>query len=296
MWKLPWRRGAANDRLESALKAHVQALAGDIGERNVFHPHALQAAAAYIRGHWERLGMPVGLQAFEVDDLPVQNLETEVAGSSGEVFLLGAHYDSVMGSPGANDNGSGVAALLELSRIFKGKKLRRTVRFVAFVNEEPPFFCTEHMGSQVYASAARARGDRIYGMISLETVGYFSEEPNSQQYPPGLTTMFPDRGNFLAVVGDMNSQRLVGEIHQALLASRAIPTEALATFSNVPGVSWSDHASFWKEGYPAVMLTDTAPFRYPHYHTAEDLPSQVNYAGLTAVTRGVQAVVEAICG
>ena len=182
------------------LERHVRVLAEEIGERNVFRSGTLDAAAAYIAEEWRAQGYEVGRQTYEARGASCVNLEVARQGSHrpGEILLVGAHYDSVRGSPGADDNASGVAALLELSRAFAAESPARTVRFVAFVNEEPPFFLTGKQGSMVYARAARAGGDDIRLMVSLEMLGFYSDAPGSQRYPPLFRHFYPDRGNFLA--------------------------------------------------------------------------------------------------
>ncbi len=189
------------------LRTHVGTLAGEIGERNVFRPDALRAAADFIAAEWEAQGYRVAAQTYEVHGTACSNLEVTRRGTRtpNEIIVVGAHYDSVAGSPGADDNGSGVAALLEMSRWFSGEAPARTLRFVAFVNEEPPLFSTRWMGSDVYARAARARGDDIWLMMSLETIGYHRQEPGSQRYPPLFGLLRPDRGNFIAFVANFRT-------------------------------------------------------------------------------------------
>lgn len=196
-------------------------------------------------------------------------------------------HDSVAGSPGADDNGSGVAALLEMSRWFSAKAPARTLRFVAFVNEEPLLFSTQAMGSDVYARAARARGDGIWVMMSLETIGYHRQEPGSQRYPPLFGLFRPDRGNFIAFVANFTSRRRLRQVMKAFRAHSDFPAEALATLGLIPGVAWSDHLSFWRQGYRALMVTDTAFYRYPHYHLPEDTPDKLTYDALARVTVGL---------
>jgi Zn-dependent M28 family amino/carboxypeptidase len=211
-----------------------------------------------------------------------------------EIVVIGAHYDSVSGSPGANDNGSGVAALLELARLFAARDVGRSVRFVAFVNEEPPFFRTGDMGSEQYARAARLKGEDIRAMLALETIGYYDDAPGSQHYPPFFSLFFPDRGNFIGMVSNFGSRALLKRAVAAFRAASNFPLESVATFGWVPGVDWSDHASFWNEGYPAIMITDTALYRYPYYHSVQDTPDKVDYARLARVTEALAAVVEAL--
>ena len=271
-----------------AVRAHVVALAGEIGERNVFHPHALAAARSYIEQTWQGQGYAIRTQEYEVSSVACANLEvTRPGGNAKEVLLIGAHYDSVVGSPGANDNGSGVAALLELSRRFAALDPALTVRFVAFVNEEPPFFATSHQGSLVYAKAARDRGDKIRLMVSLETIGYYRDTPGSQHYPPPFGLFYPDRGNFLGFVADFRSRGAMLSLARRFREGSNFPLEHVATLRFLPGASWSDHRSFWRMGYRALMVTDTAPFRYPHYHAATDTPDKLSYPELGCVTDGL---------
>ena len=276
--------------LTERLQAHVLRLAGEIGERNVFRSQALQAAADYLRAQWASLGYPVVSQSYEARGVRSENLEVTLPGVSrpSEIILIGAHYDSVRGSPGANDNASGVAALLELSGALAQAKPARTLRFVAFVNEEPPFFDWGEMGSKVYAEGARARGDDIRLMISLEMLGYYSDEPHSQRYPPLFGFFYPDRANFISFVSNFGSRRQLKELVAAFRARSDFPAESLATFEFVPGVGWSDHRSFWREGYPAVMVTDTAFYRYSHYHSQTDTPEKLNYPAMARVVTGLQ--------
>lgn len=277
------------------LKTHVEHLAGEVGERNVFRPRALQAAAEYIDREWRRQGYQVRHQTYEARGVPSINLEITRRGNSRpeEFLLLGAHYDSVIGSPGANDNASGVAALLELSRLFTEAEPSRSVRFVAFVNEEPPFFYWGQMGSMVYAREARRRGDDIRLMISLETIGCYSQRPGSQRYPPLLSFFYPDRGNFIAFVSNLRSRRALRRLVEAFQSHSDFPAESAALPALIPGVSWSDHLSFWRQGYRAVMVTDTAFYRYPYYHTGRDTPEKLDYDAMARLTDGLfRAVLE----
>ncbi len=222
----------------------------------------------------------------------MRNIEVEVAGGSGagEVVIIGAHYDSVLGAVGANDNGSGVAAVLELARLFRDARPARTVRFVAFVNEEPPFYRSEQMGSRIYARRSRERRDNIVAMLSLETIGYYSNEPGSQRYPFPLRFFYPSTGNFLAFVANLGSRGLLHEALESFRRNAQFPSEGVAAPAFIPGVDWSDHWSFWQESYPALMVTDTAPYRYPHYHTLQDTPDKVDYERLARVVSGLHGM------
>ncbi|MCX7885902.1 MAG: M28 family peptidase, partial [Verrucomicrobiae bacterium] len=265
-----------------ALRQHVETLAGEIGERSVFRPGSLARAADYIEQVWRAQGYAVNRQDCGNG---CQNLEAVSPGNS-EIIIVGAHYDSVAGSPGANDNASAVAAMLELSRACAGQPTKRTVRFVAFANEEPPFFKTPLQGSRSYARACRQRRDDIRVMISLETIGYYDDRPGSQRYPFPFGLFYPNRGNFLAFISNFKSRGLMHEAVRVFRAHCDFPVECCATFAAVPGVDWSDHGSFWQEGYRAFMVTDTAPYRYPHYHMPSDTPDKVCYEALARVTAG----------
>jgi Zn-dependent M28 family amino/carboxypeptidase len=280
--------------MQEALKKHIHVLAGEIGERNVYRPGTLSRAADYIHDCWQHQGYEVVQQSYPVRDMMCANLEVTQIGERhpDHILLLGAHYDTVLGSPGANDNGTGVAALLELSRLFKDVSPGCTVRFVAFVNEESPFFYTMQQGSRVYARAARSRGDHIRLMISLETIGYYRTEHGSQRYPPLFRLIYPDTANFVALVANLRTRKLMHQLARAFRNTCDFPLQHVATLAAVPGISWSDHASFWKEGYPALMITDTAFYRYPWYHSPEDTPDKVNYTALARVTEGLSKAVE----
>jgi Predicted aminopeptidases len=275
--------------LTHRLQMHVERLAGDIGERNVFAPEALQRAAVYIEDEWGTMGYDVERLEYDVSGIRCANLVTTRKGSarSSEILLLGAHYDSVIGSPGANDNASGVAALLEIARMFQAVEPMLTVRFVAFVNEEPPFFWTHKQGSMVYAEAARRRGDDIRLMASLETIGCYSDQPGSQSYPPLFRLFYPNRGNFIGIVSDFGSRPAMQRLAEAFRAQSDFPLQTVSTFRFIPGVSWSDHRSFWRHGYPAVMVTDTAFYRYRHYHAPTDTADKLAFPELAQVTLGL---------
>lgn len=285
-------------QIRDALSGHVATLAGGIGERNLWHPEALAAAAYYIERSFVELGYRPTAEPFRSRGQTVRNIVAEKRGGSDpeEIVLVGAHYDSVRGSPGANDNGSGVAALLVLARLLAERALPRTVRFVAFVNEEPPFSYSAEMGSVVHARAARARGDRIAAMLSLETIGYYSDEPRSQRYPFPLGWFYPDTANFIGFVGNLRSRQLVRGALAAFRRHSPFPAEGAAVPAHIAGVAWSDHWSFWQAGYRAIMVTDTAFYRYAHYHSAGDTPEKVDYARTARVVAGLAHVISDLSG
>jgi hypothetical protein len=275
------------------LREDVQKLAFEIGERHVQKPEALAAAATHLEASFLKTGYSVRRQTYQVDGVTCTNLEVELRGSHrpGEIIIVGAHYDSVIGCPGANDNATGAAAVLALSRLFHGKKFSRTLRFVLFANEEPPYFQTPYMGSLVYARQCRERGEKITGMISLETLGYYSSAPGSQKYPGALRLLYPDQGNFVAFVSNRESREFLHKVVRSFRQHARIPSEGIALSEKVPGIGWSDHWSFWKQGYPALMVTDTAPYRYPHYHEPTDTPDKIDYEALTRVVVAMEPVI-----
>ncbi len=295
----PWSPLSENEaRLMSELERDIRTLAEDIGDRNVFAHENYLAAADFIEESLREAGYEVARQAFETEGRRVYNLEAQRRGSADpeRILVLGAHYDSVAGTPAANDNATGVAALLATARDLAEAEPELTVRFVAFANEEPPFFQTEKMGSLVYAREARQRGDDIAGMISLETIGYYSDEPGSQRYPPPFQWIYPDRGNFLAFVANVRSGGLVREGIRAFREHAKFPSEGASVPGFIDGVGWSDHWAFWQEGYPAFMVTDTALFRYPYYHTPRDTPDKLDFPRMTRAVDGLIAMTRELAG
>ena len=250
--------------LSLRLRLHVAALAAS--ERNT----DLETPARYI----EHALNDFSTQQFRSGGRLVRNIET----GSGDV-VVGAHYDTVPGSPGADDNASGVAVLLELARLVPSG-----VRFVAFANEEAPYFLGPEMGSFVYA---RERAAKVRAMFSLEMLGYYSDAPGSQNYPAPLGMFYPDRGDFVAFVGDLGARALLRKALGIFREKASFPSEGLAAPSFIPGVAWSDHWSFRKHGCPAIMITDTAFYRYPHYHRASDTPDKLDYERMARVTLGL---------
>ncbi len=264
----------------------------------MWRPGTLRAAADYIRGEFAELCYEVAIQTYQAAGQSCDNIEVTVPGSSrsGEIIIAGAHYDTVPGSPGADDNASGVAGVIEIARLLRGAHPARTLKLVAFVNEEAPFFFFGKMASKIYAEAARQRGDDIRVMLSLEMLGCYSDEPGSQAYPPFLRWFYPDRGNFIAFVSNIKSRHALRETTAAFRKHSDFPAEQLASPSIVPGVAWSDHLSFWRAGYPAVMVTDTAYNRYPHYHRESDTPDKIHYAEMTRVVQGLAKTIAALAG
>jgi Zn-dependent M28 family amino/carboxypeptidase len=279
--------------LRDRLKNDVETLASDIGERNIWQYDNLTAAADFIEKSLTEAGYEPTRQNFTAEGKTCSNLEVEIKGSShpDRIIIIGAHYDTVYGSPGANDNASAVAANLALARYFAGIETAKTLRFVFFANEEPPFFQTHRMGSSVYASSCRQKNENVIAMLSLETIGYYTDQPKTQNYPPPFSLFYPSTGNFLAFVSNLSSRRLLHKVIASFRKNCKFPSQGGAIPSFVPGINWSDHYSFWQQNYPALMLTDTAPFRYPHYHEASDTVDKICFDHLAIVTSGIQSVV-----
>ena len=278
----------AEKQLSHSLRSHVEALASDIGDRHLYKPGKLSESVSYIKATLSQWYGKVESQQFEFEGQLFENVIAECPGAKkpDEIIVLGAHYDSVQDCPGANDNGSGVAAVLELARLFHEHKPERTIRFVFFPNEEF-FFNTEGMGSYQYADLCKHRGDKIKAMLSLETIGYYNESKGSQKYPPGLGFFYPKQGDFIAFVGTSGSRSAIKRMVKAFRKSAQFPSEALSAPAFIPGVDWSDHQAFARLGYPAFMVTDTAPYRYPYYHTPEDTVDKIDFDRTARVVYGL---------
>jgi len=275
-------------------ETHVSILCRNPAGRNYIEKQGLDSARKYIAEQFKSSGYQVEFQEYQLSGDVVANIEVTHTGTThpDEIIIVGAHYDAVPGAPGANDNGSGVAAILELADRFKDKNFPRTVRFVAFVNEEPPNFMTGNMGSYVYAKNAAKEKDNIIAMFSLETIGYFRDETGSQHYPPFFSLFYPNKGNFITFVGNLRSRGLVTKSIRSFRAHSTFPSEGIAAPAFIPGINWSDHWSFWKQGYPAIMITDTAPYRYPYYHSAGDTPDKIDYEKMVYVVEGIEKMLE----
>lgn len=272
------------------LKGIVKILAEDIGERNVVFFKNFHHAADFIETSFKDLGFKPKRQPFNALGLTCYNIEIEILGKKNkdEILIIGAHYDSALNSPGANDNATGVAALLHLARMFAKKEPSQTVRFVAFANEEAPFFRTPQMGSAVYAKRCKDHKENIIGMLCLETIGYFSDEEGSQRYPFPIGFLYPSIGNFIGFVSNISSRSLLKKAIALFRKHSHYPSQAGAFPGFVPGIGWSDQWAFWQQGYQAIMITDTAPFRYPYYHTVQDTVDKIHYEHLTRVVMGLE--------
>lgn len=290
--------GPEGEVLAERLRADVTLLVGQDAERSQRTKGSLERSATLLEAALRAEGLVVQRLPYVSDGVTVVNVEATLDGGARarEIVVIGAHYDTAAGAPGADDNASGVAALLAIARTLGLAKHRpaRTVRFVAFVNEEPPYFWNAEMGSLVYAKACKARGDDVVAMLSLETLGYYRDAPGSQKYPPVVSWFYPDRGDFVAFVGNMGSRGLVRDAVRTFRGAVAFPSEGAALPGFVTGVGWSDQWAFWEVGYAGVMVTDTAPFRNPNYHQPGDRVETLDYGRLARVTEGLVAVVKGL--
>lgn len=289
---------AKERELRDSLRNDLGHLAGAIGERNVGKHAKLVEAEQWIEKSLAQAGYTTSRQTVSVKGRDCHNIWVELKGSDHpeQIVVVGAHYDTVPNCPGANDNGSGVVAMLALARAMADAKPARTVQFVAFVNEEAPYFQTDEMGSLVYARELKKQKAKVVAMLSLETIGYFTDSADSQHYPPPMGQYYPSVGNFIGFVSNPGSAELLQKCVGAFRTHARFPSEGGAVPEGLPGVSWSDHSSFWQMGWPAIMVTDTAPFRYPHYHQPSDTPDKVDFDRLTRVVLGLEAVVRELVG
>lgn len=269
---------------------------GRVGNRSTYYPKRFAQAAAWIHDQLKSFGYETINEIPVQRGAPVPNMEVVVPGRSGsarasEIVVVGAHYDAFQGTPGADDNASGVAAVLWLARELRQSQPSCTLKFVLFVNEEPPAFWTPDMGSWVYARQCRARNDDIVAMISVESIGYYKDAKGSQKYPPPMNLMYPDTGDFIAFVSNFGSRALNRRAISIFREQVQFPSEGASPPGWIPGVGWSDHWAFWQEGYPGIMVTDTATFRNPNYHTPFDTPDTLDYDRMSRVVEGLEVIV-----
>lgn len=272
------------------LYTHVEHLSVTIGSRSIYEYDKIEDTKRYIVSCLKTFGYIPTLQNYDYEGKTFSNIIVSIPGVKypDETVIIGAHYDTVYGTPGADDNASAVAVLLEVCRALKSISPGRTLKLIFFFLEEPPVFRTEHMGSYVYAKEAKARNENIKAMICLEMVGYYSDKKDGQTFPiPLMSMMFSTTPNFIAVVGNLKSRNLVDKVKNSLLKGSPIPVETLTSVSFVPGVDLSDHRSFWKMGYPAVMITDTAFYRNPNYHTENDIIDTLDFNTMADLLKGL---------
>ena len=294
---------AAERDMCTRLQKHVEMLSEVIGIRNTDRPGGLESAARYIEDHLTSHGYTPRAQRFKAGGVEVRNIDIEIPGTHrrkrDEILLFGAHYDSV-DCPAANDNGSGVASILEAARALQGQHFKRTVRLVFFVNEEPPWYKGPNMGSVRYARRCRENNEKIVGLVNMETIGCYYDDIGSQMYPdPRLQKikwLLPKCGNFIVFTGDFASWKLIRRTYARFKRHAKFPAMWLPSPRSIMGPDMSDQWSFWQEGYPAIMVTDTAFLRYPYYHDSRDLPRHMNFECMTRVVHGVIEAVQDMAG
>jgi Zn-dependent M28 family amino/carboxypeptidase len=277
---------------EKRLEAHVRALAGEFVPRDWRHRANLAHAAEYVFNEWKSYGLSPRYQAFRAGGQEYKNVIVELGPASPARVVVGAHYDAFGEYPAADDNASGVAGMLELTRILAKSALPGRVELVAYCLEEPPHFTTAEMGSAVHAASLKQAGVQLKGMLSLEMIGYFSDEKNSQSFPlTALKLLYPNEGNFIALAADMEHVAFTNRIKKAMRAATPLGVHSINAPRSVPGIDFSDHRNYWNEGYPALMVTDTAFYRNEAYHTANDTPERLDYLRMGQVVAGVARAV-----
>lgn len=274
------------------LEAHVKKLSVDFYPRSFDHVAKLARTAAYIEEQFKEAGAQVSIQDVVVDETRYKNVVARFGPERGRLLVIGAHYDSHGGTPGADDNASGIAGLLELAHLLGKSAPGRPVELVAYTLEEPPHFRSPHMGSVWHARALKAEGRDVELMLSLEMIGYFSDSPGSQAYPlAAMKLAYPDRGNFIALVGQFGDFGLSRSVKAAMSGASDLPVYSLNAPAFVQGVDFSDHRSYWAQGFPALMVTDTAFMRNQNYHRPGDTFDKLDYKRMAMVVQSVYAVV-----
>lgn len=272
----------------AALQAHVQKLSVDYYPRNFGNRKNLNLAADYIEAQLRQTGAEVSLQAYVAEGQIYKNIVARFGPEKGALMVIGAHYDSFEDTPGADDNASGAAGLLELARLFAKNPPQRPIELVAYTLEEPPFFRTADMGSARHALSLRKQGRAVDLMISLEMIGYFSDRPGTQDYPlPGLGLFYPERGNFIALVGNFSDFGKMRRMKALMQGAAQLPVLSINAPPMLPGIDFSDHLNYWAEGYSAIMVTDTAFDRNRQYHERGDTWDKLDYARMARVVQGI---------
>lgn len=274
------------------LEAHVRKLAVDLSPRDITHLENLDRAAAYIAGELTQAGGSVTEQGYRVENRSFRNVIARFGPDTPERIVVGAHYDACGPLPGADDNASGVAGLIELARLLGAQPPSLRIDLVAFSTEEPPYYGTTGMGSSVHAQSLRKENVSVRAMLSLEMIGYFSDARGSQQFPGGLLSLFyPSTGNFIGVVGRVSDGLLARRVKSAMSGAAPLPVYSISAPSVIPGIDFSDQLNYWHAGYNGVMITDTAFYRNLNYHTAQDTPEKLDYKRMAMVVEGVYAAV-----
>jgi Zn-dependent M28 family amino/carboxypeptidase len=284
------------------LEQHVRKLSIELNPRSFDQFQHLDAVARYIAAEFTAAGGRVELQAVQVDEATYHNVIARFGPAQGPLMVIGAHYDSAgdaraagvtpqSHTPGADDNASGVAGLIELAHLLGRQAPSRAIELVAYTLEEPPHFRTEHMGSAWHARSLKAAGREVQLMLSLEMIGYFSDAPGSQSYPVVvMSQLYPDQGNFLALVGKFGDFGVTRRAKAIMAGATDLPVASLNAPPAVQGVDYSDHRNYWRHGYPALMVTDTSFMRNPHYHKDSDTADTLDYARAAKVVQSVYAL------
>ena len=274
------------------LESHVRKLSIEFSPRDERHIENLDQVAAYIQNEFSQAGAVVSQQPYRVEGKTYRNVIAQFGPDSSERIIIGAHYDTAGPLPGADDNASGVAGLIELAYLFQKQPPPLRIELVAFSLEEPPYFRTTGMGSSVHALSLKKENVGVRLMISLEMIGYFSDAPNSQRFPIGvLGAFYPSQGNYVGIVGRLREGLLARHFKTAMRKATPLPVYSINAPSLLPGVDFSDQLNYWHAGYNALMITDTAFYRNPNYHTALDTPEKLDYKRMAMVVEGVYAAV-----
>ena len=274
------------------LEAHVRKLAVELSPRDITHLENLDRAAVYIAGELTQAGGSVSEQGYRVENQSYRNVIARFGPDTPERIVVGAHYDACGPLPGADDNASGVAGLIELARLLGAHPPALRVDLIAFSTEEPPYFGTTGMGSSVHAQLLKKENVSIRAMLSLEMIGYFSDARGSQRFPAGiLSAFYPSTGNFIGVVGRVSEGLLARRVKSAMTQASPLPVYSVTAPSVIPGVDFSDQRNYWHHGYSALMVTDTAFYRNLNYHTADDTAEKLDYKRMAMVVEGVYAAV-----
>lgn len=283
------QRIADLNHIRQELESDIYFMSVTLGPRNAFSYERLRQCAAWIKKRWESQGYAVKSHTFSIQGQDYENLEIEIKGrkSPTEIVIVSAQYDTLPDSPGANNNASGVAVLLQLSNLLKNYSPDRTLRLINFVNEEDPFFGTEWMGSFTYAEDVYKRNENIKIMLSIDSIGIYKDEPGSQKLPFPFSVFYPDRGNFLAFIGDFDSRTYMIRATKGFKKGSSFPIKAGVVPKWVKGAAWSDHSSFWKFGFAGMQITDTGAFRSPYHTTAEDTMEKIDIEALSRIVMGM---------
>ncbi len=277
------------------LKRRVETLVTDFGPRDSEHPTNLRKVAEYIREEFKKLKRQPSEQLFVADGREFSNILVELGPETEEVIVVGAHYDTAGPMPGADDNASGVAGLLELGRYLAKHPPKLKTILAAYCLEEPPYFRTSLMGSAIHAAEMRTKKSKIRLMLSLEMIGYFSDKADSQRYPiPALDRVYPKVGNFIGVVGTTEHVHLTNTVKAAMQDATPLPVYSINAPRLLPGIDFSDHLNFLNAGYPGIMITDTADYRNEAYHTPDDTPDRLDYKRMALVVEGVAAAIHKV--